>query len=87
MIGEVEGQFLIDALTSFFEQNPGKIFNVAEVTKQLYGELDVEDLREVKPKVLHELSRGHRTGRFSRVPGEIGLYTWDSKLLPAKNTR
>ncbi len=81
MLGEFEGQFLIDALTCFFEQNPGKIFNVAEVTEQLYGELDAEDFREVKPKVLNELSRGHHTGRFSRVPEQIGLYTWDSKLL------
>ncbi|MEA5504989.1 hypothetical protein VB735_18135 [Halotia wernerae UHCC 0503] len=87
MIGEFEGQFLIDALTCFFEQNPGKIFTVAEVIEQLYGELDAEDFREVKPKVLNELSRGHRTGRFSRVPGEIGLYTLDSKLLTKANAR
>ncbi|RCJ19065.1 hypothetical protein A6770_32300 [Nostoc minutum NIES-26] len=81
MLGEFEGQFLIDALTSLLQQNPGKVFNVAEVIEELYGELDESDIREVKPKVLNELSRGHRTGRFSRVHDEIGLYTWDTKLL------
>lgn len=81
MQGEFSGQFLIDALTSLLSQNPGKIFNVAEIIEELYGELDPLDVIEVKPKVLNELSRGHRTGRFSRVPEEIGLYTWDSKLL------
>ncbi|MFN6571544.1 hypothetical protein [Dendronalium sp. ChiSLP03b] len=81
MLGKFEGQFLIDALTSLLQQNPLQVFNVAEVIEQLYGELDESDVREVKPKVLNELSRGHRTGRFSRVPNEIGLYTWDSKLL------
>ncbi|MBH8575443.1 hypothetical protein I8752_21010 [Nostocaceae cyanobacterium CENA369] len=81
MLGEFEGLFLIDALTSLLGQNPGKVFSVAEVIEELYGELDESDVREVKPKVLNELSRGHRIGRFSRVPDEIGLYTWDAKLL------
>ncbi|MBN4006979.1 hypothetical protein [Nostoc sp. LPT] len=81
MQGEFSGQFLIDALTSLLSQNPGKVFNVTEIIEELYGELDPSDVIEVKPKVLNELSRGHRTGRFSRVPEEIGLYTWDSKLL------
>ncbi len=81
MLKEFEGQFLINALSSFFEQNPGKIFTVAEIIAGLYGELDAEEVREIKSKVLNELSRGHRTGRFSRVPEQIGLYTWDSNLM------
>ena len=85
MLSPYQGQFLIDALTSFFQQNPGKVFNVAEVIATLYGELNGEELREIKPKVLNELSRGHRIGRFSRVPQEIGLYTWDAKLLQSKD--
>ncbi len=76
---EFEGQFLIDAITLLLQQNPKKVFNVAEVIQGLYGELDVEDVAQVRPKVLNELSRGYRTGRFSRVPNEKGLYTWDSK--------
>jgi len=75
-----EGQFLIDALTSLLEQNPGKVFSVAEVIAGIYGELDSEQLREIKNKVLNELSRGHRTGRFSRIPEQIGFYTWDSNI-------
>jgi hypothetical protein len=81
MLKEFEGQFLIDALSSFFEQNPGKVFTVAEIIAGLYGELNFEEVREIKSKVLNELSRGHRTGRFSRVPEQIGLYTWDSNLM------
>ncbi|MCC5643703.1 hypothetical protein LC607_12240 [Nostoc sp. CHAB 5824] len=81
MLKAFEGQFLIDALTSLFEENPGKVFSVAEVIAGIYGELDFQQLREVKNKVLNELSRGYRTGRFSRVPNQIGFYTWDSNMI------
>ncbi|MBD6620798.1 hypothetical protein FNW02_34865 [Komarekiella sp. 'clone 1'] len=76
-----EGQFLIDALSTFLEQNAGKVFNVSEVITGIYGEQNAADVREVKNKVLNELSRGHRTGRFTRVPDQIGFYTWDYKLI------
>lgn len=81
MLKAYEGQFLIDALTSLFKQNPGQIFTVAEVITGIYGELDSEQIREIKSKVLNELSRGYRTGRFSKVPEKVGLYTWDSTLI------
>ncbi|WP_373524871.1 hypothetical protein [Nostoc sp.] len=81
MLKFFEGQFLIDALTSLLEQNSGKVFSVAEVIAGIYGELDSQQVREIKNKVLNELSRGHRTGRFSRVPDQIGFYTWDSNLI------
>ncbi|MDF5738924.1 MULTISPECIES: hypothetical protein [unclassified Nostoc] len=81
MLKDFEGLFLIDALTSLLEQNPGKVFSVAEVIAGIYGEIDSQQLREIKNKVLNELSRGYRTGRFSRVPNQIGFYTWDSNLI------
>ncbi|MBW4643299.1 MAG: hypothetical protein KME23_09960 [Goleter apudmare HA4340-LM2] len=85
MLREFEGQFLIDALSSLLKQNAGKIFTVAEVISGLYGDIDAEDIREIKSKVLNELSRGYRTGRFSKIPEKIGLYTWDVKLALEKN--
>ncbi|WP_392534336.1 hypothetical protein [Nostoc sp. C117] len=85
MLKVFEGQFLIDALTSLFEQNPGKVFSVAEVIAGIYGELDSQEIREIKNKVLNELSRGYRTGRFSKVPDQIGLYTWDSNMILERN--
>ena len=84
MLREFDGQFLIDAISSLLEQNAGKAFTVAEVISGLYGELDSEEVREVKSKVLNELSRGYRTGRFSRVPDKIGVYTWDANLILSK---
>jgi hypothetical protein len=54
---------------------------VNEVINGIYGELDDHEIREVKNKVLNELSRGHRTGRFSRVPNQIGFYTWDARMI------
>jgi hypothetical protein len=81
MLKPYEGLFLIDALTSFFRQNPGKVFSVAEVISGIYGKLDAEEIREVKSKVLNELSRGYRTGRFSRMPNQVGFYTLDFKLI------
>jgi hypothetical protein len=85
MLKAFDGQFLIDALTALFEQNPGKIFTVAEVIAGIYGELDSQEIREIKNKVLNELSRGYRTGRFSKVPDQIGLYTWDSNMILKRN--
>lgn len=87
MLRPFEGQFLIDAITSFLEQNQGRVFNVNEVVQGIYGELDPEQMREVKNKVLNELSRGHRTGRFSRVPNQIGLYTWDARKIRQATSR
>ncbi|MBC1240773.1 hypothetical protein [Nostoc sp. 2RC] len=87
MLKAYEGQFLIDALTSLFEKNPGKVFTVAEVIGGIYGELTSGELREIKNKVLNELSRGYRTGRFSKVPDQIGLYTWDSNMISEGNYR
>ncbi len=87
MLKAFEGQFLIDALTSLLEQNPGKVFSVAEVIAGIYGELDSQQIREVKNKVLNELSRGYRTGRFSRVPNQIGFYTWDSNMILEGSSR
>ncbi|MBD2450268.1 hypothetical protein H6G76_24525 [Nostoc sp. FACHB-152] len=81
MLKPYEGLFLIDALTAFFRQNPGKVFSVAEVISGIYGKLDAEEIKEVKSKVLNELSRGFRTGRFSRMPNQVGLYTLDFKLI------
>ncbi|MEA5579860.1 hypothetical protein VB620_00715 [Nodularia harveyana UHCC-0300] len=83
MLPEFEGNFLIDALSDFLEKHSGTVFSVAEIITGLYGELDDQQVREVKTKVLNELSRGYRTGRFSRVPDKIGFYTWDSKLMLA----
>lgn len=78
---EFEGKFLIDALASLLQQNLGKVFNPTQVMEALYGQVDPEKFYEIKTSVLNELSRGHRTRRFSRVPGEKGLYTWDVTLL------
>ncbi|MCC5634473.1 hypothetical protein LC593_01140 [Nostoc sp. CHAB 5844] len=86
MLKAYEGQFLIDALTHFFRQHPGKVFSVAEVITGIYGNLDAEEVREVKSKVLNELSRGYRTGRFSRMPDTVGFYTWDTKLIRKANS-
>ncbi|MBD2473004.1 hypothetical protein, partial [Nostoc sp. FACHB-145] len=83
MKGEFEGKFLIDAISLLLEKNPRKVFDSGEVIERLYGKLSVEQVKQVKPAVLNELSRGFRTGRFSKVPDEKGLYIWDSKLLPA----
>ncbi|MEH2165357.1 MAG: hypothetical protein V7K41_01485 [Nostoc sp.] len=87
MLKAFEGQFLIDALTSLLKQNPGKVFSVAEVIAGIYGELDSQQIREIKNKVLNELSRGYRTGRFARVPNQIGFYTWDSNLILKGSSR
>jgi hypothetical protein len=84
MLPEFEGKFLIDAICILLQRKSGKIFSVAEVITGLYGELNAEQLREIKTAVHNELSRGHRIGRFSRVPHKIGCYTWDLKKIQTK---
>ena len=84
MLRVYEGKFLIDAISDFLEENQGTIFSVADIISGLYGELDAQQLREIKSAVLNELSRGYRIGRFSRVPKKIGYYTWDMDLANEK---
>jgi hypothetical protein len=87
MLPEFEGKFLIDALSDFLEKHSGQVFSVGEIITGIYGQLHDQQVREVKTKVLNELSRGYRTGRFSRVPDKIGFYTWDSQLMLAVSRR
>ncbi|MBP5976886.1 hypothetical protein HW132_30230, partial [Brasilonema sp. CT11] len=84
MVPEYEGKFLIDAICILLQKNSGKIFSVADVITGLYGELNAEQLVEIKTAVHNELSRGHRIGRFSRVPEKTGYYTWDLSKIRRK---
>ena len=86
MLPQYEGQFLIDAISSFLEDNSGKIYSVSEIIEQIYGALDEEEIRDMKIRsmVLGELSRGYRIGRFARVPNKLGYYTWDLDTVDAK---
>ncbi|NMF67351.1 hypothetical protein [Brasilonema octagenarum] len=84
MVPEYEGKFLIDAICILLQKNSGKIFSVADVITGLYGELNAEELAEIKTAVHNELSRGHRIGRFSRVPEKTGYYTWDLSKIRRK---
>ncbi|MCJ8281735.1 MAG: hypothetical protein MJK14_18230 [Rivularia sp. ALOHA_DT_140] len=86
MLPQYEGQFLIDAISSFLEENSGKIYSVSEIIEQIYGALDEEEIRDMKVRsmVLGELSRGYRIGRFARVPNKLGYYTWDLDTMDAK---
>ncbi|MBV6626427.1 MAG: hypothetical protein KI793_26410 [Rivularia sp. (in: Bacteria)] len=85
MLPQYEGQFLIDAISSFLEDNSGKIYSVSEIIEQIYGALDDEEIRDMKIRsmVLGELSRGYRIGRFARVPNKLGYYTWDLDTVDA----
>ncbi|MDJ0616646.1 MAG: hypothetical protein QNJ63_07835 [Calothrix sp. MO_192.B10] len=80
LIPKYEGKFLIDAVSSLLQDRPKKAFSVAEIMEGIYGELTDDQIRHIKSAVLNELSRGHRIGRFSRVPGKIGMYTWNLKM-------
>jgi hypothetical protein len=86
MLPQYEGQFLIDAISSFLEDNSGKIYSVSEIIEQIYGALDEEEIRDMKIRsmVLGELSRGYRIGRFARVPNKLGYYTWDLDTVDAQ---
>ena len=81
LLPQYKGMFLIEAVESFLEQYQGEIFSVDEIMDGIYGTLNDEQRREIKSAVLNELSRGHRIGRFSRVPDQVGFYTWDAELL------
>jgi hypothetical protein len=82
LLKQFEGQFVVDAISLFLEQHRGQIFTVNEVIQGIYGNLDDQQIAQIKNKTLNELSRGHRTGRFSRVPNKVGFYTWNANLLP-----
>ncbi|MHC5673208.1 hypothetical protein [Nostoc sp.] len=80
-----EKLILIDAISDFLEQNSSKVFSINEIIEGIYGKLDEHELKQVKGGVQKELSRGYRTGRFSRVPNQIGFYTWNYELIKKSN--
>ena len=85
LIPKYEGQFLIDAISSLLQDRQKEAFSVQKIMDGIYGELTEEQIRHIKSAVLNELSRGHRIGRFSRVPGKIGFYTWNLKIYQDAN--
>jgi hypothetical protein len=85
LLPQYEGKFLIDAISSLLQDRPKKAFSVAEIMDGIYGTLTEDQIRHIKSAGLNELSRGHRIGRFSRVPSKTGFYTWNLKIYQDAN--
>jgi hypothetical protein len=68
---------LIGAIAKVLEAREGEIVTADEVVKALYGELKPNDHKVAKDRVTKNLSKGKTEGKWSRLPDQLGAYTWN----------
>jgi hypothetical protein len=81
MLPPYQGHSLFWAVTTFLQENQGKVLSVDDVIKGLFGEVEPRRIGQVRQVVSNRLSKGKVEGRFTSVPGPKGHYTWDLSLV------
>jgi hypothetical protein len=81
MLPPYQGHSLFWAVTTFLQENQGKVLSVDDVIKGLFGEVEPRRIGQVRQAVSNRLSKGKVEGRFVSVPGPKGHYTWDLSLV------
>ena len=69
------------ALTSLLEANPGKVYCIDDFIAVLFGKVEPRQRSRVRAGVSRALSKGKLDGRFDSVPGSVGCYTLNRRLL------
>lgn len=75
-----------EAVAAVVNENPGQILTTEQVARELYGELSGKTLTKAKDRIGKTLWSGAKQNRWQRVPGQLGQYTLDLKLVKAKAT-
>lgn len=76
MLPPYRGLSVKAALVSLLEANPGKIYSIDDCIALLFGEVKPKFKTRVRDCVTSGLSSGKVEGRFQRVPGSKGCYTF-----------
>jgi hypothetical protein len=74
MLPQYQGLSKIRAIKKMLQSHQGKALNIAEIVKELYGELTQEQWKLVRPDVTTKLSSGKQKGLWKKVPGKLGFY-------------
>ena len=70
-----------EAVETVVSENAGQILSTEKVARALYGELSGQALTKAKDKIGKTLWSGANQKRWQRVPGRLGMYTLDMKLV------
>ncbi|HEY9653248.1 MAG TPA: hypothetical protein V6C95_21495 [Coleofasciculaceae cyanobacterium] len=69
------------AVTSLLEANPGKVYCIDDFIAVLFGEVEPRQRGRVRAGISRALSKEKLDGRFDSVPGSVGCYTLNRRLL------
>ena len=64
----------IAAIEKFLENHPGKVVNITQVIKALYGQLNSQQIERVRDTIGKTLSLGKQRGLWKKVPRRLGFY-------------
>lgn len=78
---EYQGMSQLAAIEQALGKHSGQAMNAAQVTQELYGELEGKELSKLRGRTGSKLWDGEKQGRWQRVPEREGVYTLDLKLL------
>ncbi len=81
MLRRYQNLSFTDAVETVLRENAGQTLTTDKVAKELYGELKGYALTKAKEKIGKTLWSGASQGRWQRVPGKLGSYTLDLKLV------
>lgn len=73
-----------EAVETVVRDRSGEVLTPDIVARALYGELEGEAFTQAKTKVGKTLWSGANQGRWQSVPGKLGVYTLNLKLLERK---
>ncbi len=81
MLPRYQNLSFTDAVEAVLRENAGQTLTTDKVAKELYGELKGYALTKAKEKIGKTLWSGASQGRWQRVPGKLGSYTLNLKLV------
>lgn len=81
MLPRYQNLSFTDAVEAVLREKAGQTLTTDKVAKELYGELKGYALTKAKEKIGKTLWSGASQGRWQRVPGKLGSYTLDLKLV------
>ncbi|MEB3181619.1 MAG: hypothetical protein VKL59_21680 [Nostocaceae cyanobacterium] len=82
---KMSGMKLGDAILSVLQEHPNDVSNTDYIVRAIYGELEGIVLRTAKDRVIKELSRGYKQGRWYRLADTPGWYTASKKLAQSRS--
>ena len=76
-----------EAVAAVVNEYAGQVLTTEQVAQALYGEVSGQALTKAKDRIGKTLWSGAKQDRWQRVPGQLGRYTLDLKLVSSKSPK